>query len=64
MAQKPMYRIGESHQISLVVLQVGFYFSEGNSAKWIFDVEIERLCAEIFFMSRRSKSCLVLMGKS
>jgi hypothetical protein len=31
---------------------------ERTSAKWIFDVGIEKLRAEIFCMSRRPKSCL------
>jgi hypothetical protein len=40
-------------------------FIEGTSAKWIFDVEIEKFRADIFvYMSRRPKSCLVLRKKS
>jgi hypothetical protein len=39
----------------------GFEFSEGASAKWIFDVEIKKIRAEFYDMPRRPKSCLVLI---
>jgi|AntAceMinimDraft_5_1070358.scaffolds.fasta_scaffold197388_1 hypothetical protein len=42
-------------------LQGGSEFSEGATAKRIFDVEIEKLRAQIFFyMPRRPKSCLAV----
>jgi hypothetical protein len=37
-------------------LQGGLDFSEVTSAKWIFDVEIEKLRAEIFFACREDQS--------
>jgi hypothetical protein len=40
---------------------MGVDFSEGASAKWIFDVEIEKKLELIFLsMSRRPKPCLVV----
>jgi hypothetical protein len=35
-----------------------FDFSEGTSAKWIFDVEIEKLRAEIFLHVEKTKIVL------
>ena len=40
-------------------LQGEFDISEGTSAKWIFDVDIEKLRAEIFLHVEKNKSCLV-----
>ena len=37
-------------------LQGEFDFSEGASAKWIFDVEIEKLRAEVLFTCREDQN--------
>ena len=37
-------------------LQGGFEFSKGSSAKWIFDVEIEKLRAGIYFTWREDQN--------
>jgi hypothetical protein len=34
------------------------YISESTSAKWIFDVKIERLRAEVMFLFEKTKLCL------
>jgi hypothetical protein len=35
-----------------IALQGRFDFSEGGSAKWIFDVEIEKMCAYFFYFEK------------
>jgi hypothetical protein len=37
-------------------VQGGFEFCEGTSAKWIFDVEIEKLRADIFDTCREDQT--------
>jgi hypothetical protein len=44
-------------------LQGSFDFSEGISAKWIFDVEIEKLRAYIFLHVEKTKIMLDELGK-
>ena len=44
-------------------MQGGFEFSEGTSANWIFDVEIEKLRTEIFFHVEKTKIMLDDEGK-
>ena len=39
-------------------LQGRFEFSEGTSAKWIFDVEIAKLETQIFFCVKKAKIML------
>jgi hypothetical protein len=42
------FRSRDNDSYKCFVIQEGFRFSEGTSAKWIFGVEIEKLRAEIF----------------
>ena len=44
------------HPVTTLGYREGYKFSEGASAKWIFDVEIEKLRAEIFFTFREDQN--------
>ena len=44
-------------------LQGEFEFSEGTSAKWIYDVEIEKLRAEIYLHVEKTKVVLAVSEK-
>jgi phosphoribosylformylglycinamidine (FGAM) synthase-like amidotransferase family enzyme len=47
--------IGTSPPFSAQCFEGGFEFSEGISAKWIFDVDIEKLRAEFFLAFEKTK---------
>jgi hypothetical protein len=45
-------------------VQGEFEFSEDPPGKRVIDIQTEYLISQFFFMLKRSKSCLVLMGRS
>ena len=47
----------------LNAIQGGVKFSEGTSAKWIFDVKIKKMRAEIFLHAEKTKIMIYAEGK-
>jgi hypothetical protein len=55
---RPAADFSEKYYRAASYLRGVFEFSVGSSAKWVFDVEIEKLKAEIFFTFREDQIML------